>query len=221
MASQHPREGLRPGATAYQRKFQYRNKAVAESYSKKRFFHPEGIKENETTAAALTRAFDGLSIEKILDIPCGTGRFTRFFCDRGYRYVGSDISLEMMEVLLQDEESPRGPIPLVQCDAEHLPFKDNAFDCIVSIRFLNHLPGEIRRNALREMRRVSRKWLVVQSRDLRVLGPGGRLKAFFKGAFGGDIRKYRLHRDILAGGWREERRVSTGYRRRYIGIYQK
>lgn len=205
----------------YRRKFQYRSKAVAESYSKKRFFHPEGIKENETTMAALSRAFDGVSIKNILDIPCGTGRFTRFFYDRGYRYVGSDISLEMMEVLQRDEQPRREPIPLVQCDAEHLPFKDNAFDCVVSIRFLNHLPGGIRRNALREMRRVSRKWLVVQSRDLRVLGSAARLKAFFKRAFGKDIGKYRLHQDIVAGGWSEERRMATGYRRRYVGIYQK
>ena len=36
-------------------------------------------------------------VRTILDLPCGTGRFTGALAREGYELVGSDISLEMLQ----------------------------------------------------------------------------------------------------------------------------
>jgi hypothetical protein len=53
---------------------------------------------------------------------------------------------------------------LVRCDAEGLPYRDNGFDVVLSIRFLFHLPTDVRRRIIREMARVSREWLILDYR---------------------------------------------------------
>ena len=58
-----------------------------------------------------------------------------------------------------------GPIPpLFQCSAEAIPFGDGSVDAVFAVRFLFHLDREGRRNVLAEMRRVSRRWLLVDMR---------------------------------------------------------
>lgn len=207
--------------TTYGRKFRYRDKAVAESYFNKRFSHPKGRRENEATGAALARAVEGIGgIKKILDIACGTGRFSDVFGRNGYRYFGADISLEMMEVLVRNQ-STRGRIPpLIQCDAERLPFRDNAFDCVLCVRFMNeHIPAAVRETVLKEMKRVSRGWLVVQSHRIKPMDPFILIKAFARKLRGADVSKYKINNELLKAGWEEKRWVRIN-RRLYVGVYQ-
>jgi len=56
------------------------------------------------------------------------------------------------------------PLPLVQCDGESLPFRSQSLDAVFSIRFMFHVPREVRRRILQEMARVSRRWLIVDFR---------------------------------------------------------
>jgi SAM-dependent methyltransferase len=213
--------------TGYARKSYYQDKTVAEDYAYNRFTYPEGRKEYEATRRALARALESIpGVESILDTPCGSGRFTGFFRESGYSYFGADISMEMIRLLVEEQNSGKGAPPLVRCDAEYLPFKDGAFDCVSTIRFLNHnIPPVARENILREMRRVSRKWLIVQAHRLRRVGPFVRMKVFLKKLFGADVGKYRIGSEILSAGWREENRVwienFDRYAGRYIGVYQK
>lgn len=206
----------------YRRKFVYQDQTVAESYMKRRFSSAKGRTENELTRAALSRALNEIGGARVvLDLPCGTGRFTQFFLERGYRYVGADVSMEMIRVLRMGQNNEAPAPSVVRCDAEHLPFKDNAFDYVASVRFLNHLPRAVREKTLGEMRRVSRQWLIVESRILKFFGPFVRLKIFVRRWFQRDVAKYELHRAIITAGWKEKARVPIGYKRRYIGIYQK
>ena len=155
-------------------------------------------------------------------MPCGNGRLSSFFCEKGYIYLGADISLEMLEVLARDQRRQGKTTPLVRCDGEYLPFKDNAFDCVVCIRFLNHhIPDDVREKILREMRRVSRKWLIVQSQHLRFLGPFVLSKVLVRELLGRNVKKYRFHKEILNAGWSEERRLWIHHLNRYIGVYKK
>jgi ubiquinone/menaquinone biosynthesis C-methylase UbiE len=58
---------------------------------------------------------------------------------------------------------PAGRLEYVQCDAKYLPFGSNTFDLVVSGRFLHHLyqwPQADRIQVMRELARVSRKWVV-------------------------------------------------------------
>lgn len=206
----------------YRRKAAYQNKATAEAYLGK-FSDPRGRKENEATTLALSRALEVIpGVKRILDMPCGTGRYTHFFYDKGYHYFGADVSMEMMEILAREQRRQGKTTPLVRCDCEHLPFKDNVFDCVACIRFLNHhIPAVVREGMLREMRRVSRKWLIVQSHRLKPMGPFVFLKVFIRQLFGGDVSKYRVRREILSERWKEKARIPIQDKRFYIGVFQK
>jgi len=107
---------------AYKRKIAYQNKAKAESYLDKRFSSPKGRKKNEATKLALARALDQIpGVKIILDMPCGSGRFTHFFYEKGYLYIGADILMEMMEALAREHGQGKRT-PLVRCDREYLPY---------------------------------------------------------------------------------------------------
>lgn len=205
----------------YRRKNYYRDKAVAESYLDDRFSSTKGRRENEETKAALEKALEKLpELKSVLDMPCGNGRFFYFLRGRGYRYVGADISMEMLEFVARGENQGAAP-PLVRCDGEYLPFKDNAFDCVACIRFLNLVPSTVRHKILKEMGRVSKRWLIVQSHHLKAMGLLMRLKIMAKRVAGGDLRKYELQKDILGAGWVEEGRVRIKGTRQCVGIFHK
>jgi len=207
---------------SYRRITAYQNKSVVEQYLGK-FKDLEGRQENEATTLALTRALEEVpEVKGILDIPCGTGRYTDFLCEKGYLYFGADVSMQMMEVLAGDQKDQGKMVPLVRCDCEHLPFKDNTIDCVVTIRFLNHhIPSHVREEMLREMRRVSKKWLIVQSHRLKPMDTFTTLKVFIRELFGGNVSKYKIRKEILSEGWKEERRIPIQNKPFYIGVYRK
>jgi SAM-dependent methyltransferase len=149
---------------AYKKQF-YRQADVAADYDFHRFGSPERQRRNRRKWRAIARALElAGDVRSVLDLPCGTGRFTGALAARHAAVVGGDISLEM----LQGARAKAGPadalLGFVQADAETLPFGDAAFDCVVCIRFMFHVDRATRVRILREMRRVSRRWLVVDYR---------------------------------------------------------
>ncbi len=102
-------------------------------------------------------------VRTMLDIPTGTGRFTPGLLARGVAVTGADISREMM-VEARGRLAAPGVAAFVQCDAEALPFPDASFDCAMSIRFFMHLTPRVRVSVLRELARVSRRWVLVDYR---------------------------------------------------------
>ena len=146
------------GDYTYRREF-YQSSDVAAAYDQRRWGSPKRVRRNRhkwaTILKALARTED---VHSVLDMPCGTGRFTGHLARAGYDVVGSDISLDMMKVAktnLAEDERIHG---YVQADAEKMPLIDNAIDCIVCIRFFLHVdaPGRVR--ILHEMGRISRRW---------------------------------------------------------------
>ncbi len=159
--------------TRYERvKRRYRDAAVATTYESSRFLSPRGQKRNRLMFAAIQRAFDkatslGTPIRCCLDLPCGTGRLFPWLRQRQLQFVGADISHEMMCMAwtkVGAEIEAVIPFALVQCDGEHLPFTDRCFDSVLCIRFMFHVPREVRVQILREMARVSRRWLIADVR---------------------------------------------------------
>jgi SAM-dependent methyltransferase len=153
-------------------KHRYRDSVVATTYDASRFLSARGQKRNRLTLAAIQRAFDkaaslGTPIRSCLDLPCGTGRLFPWLLQRQLRFVGADISFEMMQAAWSKGDVANGggvSLALVQCDGESLPFKGRSLDAVFSIRFMFHVPREVRIRILQEMARVSRRWLIV---DLR------------------------------------------------------
>jgi ubiquinone/menaquinone biosynthesis C-methylase UbiE len=84
--------------------------------------------------------------DQILEIGCGTGRFSQVLRRLSSNLVGTDFSLPM---LLQD----KGSVPIKVCaDTQDLPFRDNIFDICVGIATFSYVPNK--EAAVRSMRRV-------------------------------------------------------------------
>ena len=153
----------------YKREF-YRSAQVAEDYDFHRFSSPERQKRNVRKWAAIKKALSHTTgVRTILDLPCGTGRFTGALAREGYEIVGSDISMEMLQKAASVTASKEGAqLPGVrgylQANAEKLPLRDDSLDCVVSIRFMMHVDPATRVRMLREFRRVSRRWVIVDYR---------------------------------------------------------
>jgi SAM-dependent methyltransferase len=96
---------------------------------------------------------DGASV---LDVGCGTGANRQVLARDGRYTVGIDYSAVPLELERDHdlEHSAR-----VQGDAERLPFRDEAFDLVVSLDVLEHLKDD--RLGARELRRVVRPGGVV------------------------------------------------------------
>jgi SAM-dependent methyltransferase len=153
----------------YKRDF-YRSSAVAEDYDFHRFSTPERQKRNARKWAAIRKALSRTTgVRSILDLPCGTGRFTGALARDGYEVVGSDISFEMLaKAASLPIELPAGGQGVVrgylQANGEQLPLRNDSLDCVVCIRFMMHVDAATRVRILREFARVSRRWVVVDYR---------------------------------------------------------
>jgi SAM-dependent methyltransferase len=154
-----------PKDYSYKKRF-YRDEVVAGDYDRRRFTTPKRQRRNLRKWRTIRRALQAAEgVHTILDVPCGTGRFTGALARQGYQVFGSDISLEMMaESLKKDEERHSNVAGHVQADAERLPLRDRSVDCVMSIRFMFHVDPPTRIRILREMGRVSRRWLVIDYR---------------------------------------------------------
>lgn len=117
--------------------------------------------------AAVARALAALApAASILDLPTGTGRFLpQLGAASSGATVGADISLDMLRLAgtrttASDGHATR--VGLLAAEAERLPFADDAFDLVVSIRFFQHLPAEAVAPIIAELNRVSRRGVLAQ-----------------------------------------------------------
>jgi ubiquinone/menaquinone biosynthesis C-methylase UbiE len=140
----------------YKRDF-YRSDQVADDYDFHRFSTPERQKRNARKWAAIRRALAQTSgVRTILDLPCGTGRFTGALAREGFGVIGSDISFEMLRkaaaVTAKEiaEGQKLGVHGYVQANAEALPLRGDSLDCVVCIRFMMHVDPATRVRMLRE-----------------------------------------------------------------------
>ena len=89
--------------------------------------------------------------QAILDVGCGTGRYTRLLEDLVASMVGVDISEKMIHIAKTKTEIAC----YIVADASHLPFKDNVFHIVLSALVVNHI--EDPNLFLTEMLRTCRK----------------------------------------------------------------
>ena len=97
----------------------------------------------------------------ILDVPCGTGRITKYLLEKGCSVIGADISTEMLRYAKKKLDRFHNLQCLVRTDAEQMGFKDDGFDCVTTVRLMGHIPPHIRVAILREMARVTNRYIIV------------------------------------------------------------
>lgn len=81
----------------------------------------------------LVRELLGSGEGRLLDLPCGTGRFLQAGTDLGYQVTAADYSPAMMSVATRFEG-----VEFVRADAFDPPFENEAFDAILTMRLLFH-----------------------------------------------------------------------------------
>jgi ubiquinone/menaquinone biosynthesis C-methylase UbiE len=133
----------------------YQSADVAAEYEDKRFSKGGRLVDRREKEAVL-EAVGPVDDQSILEIACGTGRFSVMLAERGADVVGLDISTEM---LAQGREKARragvdGSVEFMRGDAARLPFPDDHFEVVLAMRFF-HL-ADTPAKFLSEMRRVSR-----------------------------------------------------------------
>jgi ubiquinone/menaquinone biosynthesis C-methylase UbiE len=120
---------------------------------------------------------------RILDVGCGTGLLLERLAGRG-ETVGVDLSTSMLTRAARRRRATGTRATLVCGDVQRLPFRDDAFDSVVSTFAINAVPDL--EDAFAEM--------------LRVLQPGGSL-AFISV---GESQRGGLATRLAAGVWRSE-----------------
>ncbi len=130
----------------------------ADSYDQDRFGTAFGRYLQDREVAQFLSMLDGLS-GRTLDLGCGTGKLSIALLQRRRAVISADLSREMLRVL-DSKARAAGVRPIrVVCDAHNLPFRDGAFECVVSSRMLMHVADW--RRALLEACRVTSRAIVV------------------------------------------------------------
>lgn len=119
----------------------YQEHDIAEAYDDKRFSRGGRVIDRREKEAVLD-ALAPLEDERVLEVACGTGRFTVMLAERGADIVGVDISEAMLE---QGRAKARAAgvadaIDFMQADAGGLPFPDDHFDSVFAMRFFHLAP---------------------------------------------------------------------------------
>ena len=90
-------------------------------------------------------------VTSVLDTGCGSGVLTNQL-----QGISSVVGIDRSMAALQWVETPR-----CQADISRLPFADGAFDALISNEVLEHLPVLTFAQALAEMARVARRYILV------------------------------------------------------------
>src|SRR4051812_9403187 len=82
-------------------------------------------KEAQAAVALIARVVDAKSVDRILDLACGSGRHSRALRKIAWT-VGLDLSASLLKVASEQGKDD----PYVRADMRVLPFKDGAFQLV-------------------------------------------------------------------------------------------
>ena len=137
----------------------YQADDIAKEYDNKRFSRG-GQLIDEREKEAVLDAIMPVEGRSVLEIACGTGRFTVMLAERGADVVGLDISAAMLQQGRAKAQAAdvTQTLQFLRGDAARLPFPDDHFDTVIAMRFFHLADDPVA--FLSEMRRVSREQIV-------------------------------------------------------------
>lgn len=93
-------------------------------------------------------------MNRFLDLGCGTGRWFHVEVDNAHTVIGVDFSRAMLKYATEKvNRNGYNNVYLIQADVFHLPFKEDLFDCVVSLGVMD-LHAPLSRDLLEEVRKV-------------------------------------------------------------------
>jgi SAM-dependent methyltransferase len=140
------------GASRYTEKFRRRYSERINNWHEQRLLR-----------RVLTQITSGTRVARALDLPCGYGRLHPVIREVARQVVEGDWSFPLLQVARDrvPEESFRLPAGFVRASALAMPFHDNVFDLVLSVRLSHHIREHAERLChVRELMRVSSGWVV-------------------------------------------------------------
>ena len=131
---------------------------MAGTYDELREGTTQWANENAIVEGLLSRLPPGTSV---LDVPVGTGRFLSTYAARDFKVTGVDVSSAMLAKARRKAQQIALDAYLSEGSAYALEFRDDAFDAVVSIRFLDWVEPQHLGAILSELTRVCRRDLIV------------------------------------------------------------
>jgi len=158
---------------------------LLDAYEGRRYTgHSQGFLDRRERACLeqLIRTRVAAPRQTVLDMPCGYGRIAPMLVGLGLTPLWGDISFAMAERVSKRPEAKLGIGQLVG-NAEQIPLATNAVDGAICIRLIEHFRlGQSRTDAMRELGRVVRRWLVVSFYDgASIHGKTKRLACMMRG----------------------------------------
>lgn len=190
------------------------NEAQAEKYAA-RFDRGSRARIDRREQCAVEKIFAGLpGCRNVLDVPCGAGRFARTLAQGGRFVIGLDSAREILAHAQKRAARFGVRAGFIHGDASRLSFPDDAVDAVFCNRLLHHiLKPEERAVILRELRRVSRRYLVVSFFDYQGFATVRRWLKTLKGSkpkYAGQPTREQFERELNACGLRVRELVPTG-----------
>lgn len=114
--------------------------------------------------------FKSRRVKRILDIGCGSGRHSIYLAKKGFKVVGIDISEEAIMSVRRLANKEKANAEFLVGRMEKLPFKDEEFDGLISLRVLNHGRRKDVEMAINEIFRVLKKGGIGFISVIKILG---------------------------------------------------
>lgn len=194
----------------------YADPATAADYAQQRWRRRGHARRTDRRERAILAAYleRCRPLQRVLDVPCGAGRFAALLAARAAAYYAADLSRAMLA---------HAPGPRLQAAAARLPLCDASFDLVLCLRLLHHFEQPQERVAvLRELARVGRRYAVVSWYDRASLPAlrhrlRGRRRARFP------IAKAQFAAEAETAGWRirAHRHVARGLSEQVISLLEK
>jgi ubiquinone/menaquinone biosynthesis C-methylase UbiE len=94
-------------------------------------------------------------VKRVLDLGCGTGRHMLYLARRGFEVYGIDVAKEGIKIARQCLKDSKIRANLkVGSIYEKLPYQDNFFDAVISIRVIHHAGIKDIKKLIREIKRI-------------------------------------------------------------------
>jgi len=114
------------------------------------------LRYSEEQEAKYKAAFESLTVASqnvVLDVGCGSGLLFGHVAPRTEMMVGVDLSRNLL-VKAKERAKEHAQVHVVQADADHLPFKDDAFSLVFAFTVLQNMPYPL--ETLQEIERASK-----------------------------------------------------------------
>jgi ubiquinone/menaquinone biosynthesis C-methylase UbiE len=140
----------------------YKSHQVAAEYDKRRFSSFPGRVFNYLEKRMIGKCFRGVATtQKIVDVPCGTGRLAEALLAYGYSVHGMDISEQMLDVARQRLSTYGSRFTTEAADVKKLPAQVEMYDGALCARVLMHFPLDQQIEFLTGVARLSGSVVVI------------------------------------------------------------